>query len=267
MARGWSQRSAIHRALKVTSDPMKGEDVKALQDAVNDRARARGMRTVEADGIMGPDTLKAAAAVGWRLGAMDSTLRKPLTTLGLQRVIRYPASRTPAQRVRSLQRRPAPTGRVYYPIAPARLITDAWGYHPGIHDGVDLICPANEPVVAMVKSRVVRVSSSGWWGLGAPSDPDLKAKGDGIIIIQSLENVGPIKDGMNLCYGHAEGATVRVGQTVNAGHVLGHAGLANAWHVHFMINDNPPAAGFYRGVGDRDPRPILDYAKKEDPSR
>jgi hypothetical protein len=30
-----------------------------------------------------------------------------------------------------------------------------------------------------------------------------------------------------------------------------------------MVNDNPPVSGFYRGVGDRDPRPILDFAKKE----
>lgn len=263
MPRAWSKRSAVHRILKPSPSPQQGEDVKALQQGINQRARARGMRTVDVDGVFGPDTMKAALAVGWRLGALNSTLRKGHVTRGLQRIIRNPSLRTPAQLVRSKQRKPAPSGRVSYPIDPARLITDAWGYHPGVHDGVDLICPANEPLLAMCKARVVRVSASGWWGLGAPSDPGVAAKGDGIIILQALENTGPIKEGLNLCYGHAEHATVTVGQTVNAGHVIGRAGLANAWHVHFCVNDNPPVNGFYKGVGDRDPRPILNYAKKE----
>ncbi len=80
---------------------------------------------------------------------------------------------------------------------------------------------------------------------------------DGIVIIRSLFDIGPIKKGMNLCYGHAEKPRVRVGQVVNAGDWICNAGLANAWHFHFMVNHRPDA----RGVGDRDPRPILKYAK------
>jgi murein DD-endopeptidase MepM/ murein hydrolase activator NlpD len=144
-------------------------------------------------------------------------------------------------------------------VMPMKHITeDSWGYHPPGHDGIDLICPPSEPLIAMCKAKVVRADASGWWGKGAPTDPVLKAKGDGIIIIRSLVDAGPLREGMNLCYGHAEGATVKAGQTVNPGDVIGRAGFANAWHVHFMVNDNPDT----RGVGDRDPKPILDYAKK-----
>jgi hypothetical protein len=51
---------------------------------------------------------------------------------------------------------------------------------------------------------------------------------------------------------------VRAGETVEAGQRIGHAGFANAWHVHFMIN----ARSDTRGVGDRDPRPFYEYAMK-----
>ena len=129
------------------------------------------------------------------------------------------------------------------------------GFSSG-HDGVDLICPANSHGFAICKAEVVRADAGGWWGLGAPSDPAVRAKGDGIVIIRSLVDIGPIKKGMNLCYGHAEKARVGVGDIVEAGQRICDAGLANAWHFHFMVNDNPDI----RGVGDRDPWPIVKYA-------
>lgn len=254
MARKWSTRSWIHRALKVTTDPMKGEDVKALQIALNKRARARGLATVTVDGVFGPQTLKAVLLVGYALGALDGTIRKGQGTIGLQRMIRVPASRTPGQRKRAKDRR---VTNVAYPINPKHLIADTWGYHPGAHDGVDLICPPNEPLRAVCDATVVRVSPAGWWGLGAPSDPGLKAKGDGVIILRAARDVGPIRKGTNFVYGHAEHATVREGDRVAAGQVIGRAGLANAWHVHFCVNGRADT----KGVGDRDPAPILKYLK------
>lgn len=158
--------------------------------------------------------------------------------------------------LREKQLRELKVARVTFPIQ--HLITDSWGYHPGVHDGVDLICPASEPLIAMCKATVVRADASGWWGKGAPADPALKARGDGIIIIRSLIDAGPIRRGMNLCYGHGEHAKVRAGQTVEAGDVIGAAGFANAWHVHFMVNMRTDT----KGVGDRDPRPVLDFAAK-----
>jgi murein DD-endopeptidase MepM/ murein hydrolase activator NlpD len=50
---------------------------------------------------------------------------------------------------------------------------------------------------------------------------------------------------------------VREGQHVKAGDVIGKAGLANAWHTHFMVNGRTDA----KGLGDRDPRPFVDYAR------
>lgn len=148
----------------------------------------------------------------------------------------------------------AAASRVVMPMK--RITADTWGYHPGVHDGIDLICPANEPLVAMCKATVTRVSDE-WWGLGNPGGAT-GDKGDGIIILRCLVDAGPFKRGLNLCYGHAEHPTVRVGETVHAGQVIGKAGFANAWHVHFMVNGRSDT----KGVGDRDPRPYLDYAKK-----
>lgn len=129
------------------------------------------------------------------------------------------------------------------------------GFSAG-HDGVDLICPPNSHGFAICKAQVMRADTGGWWGLGAPSDPAVLAKGDGIVILRSLVNIGPIKKGTNLCYGHAEKPRVNVGDIVEAGQRICDAGLANAWHFHFMVNDNPDT----RGVGDRDPWPIVKYA-------
>jgi murein DD-endopeptidase MepM/ murein hydrolase activator NlpD len=145
-------------------------------------------------------------------------------------------------------------GRVVMPLK--NIITDEWGYHPGVHDGIDLICPPNEPLIAMCKSTVVRVSDE-WWGPGNPGGAT-GDKGDGIIILRVLAGAGPFKPGLNLCYGHAEHPSVKVGQVVRAGDVIGKAGFAKAWHVHYMVNGRSDT----KGVGDRDPRPYLDYAKK-----
>jgi len=253
MARRWSKVQQIHRVLKLDRrDMQKGEDVKALQAALNARARARGLPTIKVDGIFGEQSLASVTAVGRALGAAESTLAKRKATIGLQRIIRFPATRNPAQLKRAKERKQKSCSM---PVA--RLITDTWGYHPGVHDGVDLICPPREPALAVCRCKVVRVDAAGWWGKGAPSDPAVRAKGDGVIILRSLVDSGPIRKGMNFVYGHAEGACVRVGQTVEAGQVIGEAGLANAWHIHFCVNTRTDT----KGVGDRDPRPILEHLK------
>jgi murein DD-endopeptidase MepM/ murein hydrolase activator NlpD len=75
------------------------------------------------------------------------------------------------------------------------LATDTNGWTgPNGHDGIDLICPPNAPVVAMTKSRVVRVSPAGWWGNNPqPSPGHPVSDGDGIIVFESLVDVGPFK--------------------------------------------------------------------------
>jgi murein DD-endopeptidase MepM/ murein hydrolase activator NlpD len=131
--------------------------------------------------------------------------------------------------------------------------TNGWT-GPNGHDGIDLLTPEDEPLLAMVKSRVVRVSPANWWGNNPrPSPGHPISDGDGIIVLESLVDVGPIKRGLHICYGHGEHATVKVGEIVEAGRVIGKAGWAVVPHVHFMLNDDAPVNGLYRGVGDRDP--------------
>ena len=73
------------------------------------------------------------------------------------------------------------------------ILTDTWGYHPPTHDGVDLICPANEPLIAMCRATVVRVSDE-WWGAGNPGGAT-GDKGDGIIILRCTGRRRPVPEG------------------------------------------------------------------------
>jgi murein DD-endopeptidase MepM/ murein hydrolase activator NlpD len=154
------------------------------------------------------------------------------------------------------------TPKVVMPVR-TNMATNTNGWTgPNGHDGIDLICSPNQPLVAMCRSKVVRVSASGWWGNNPqPSPGHPVSDGDGIIILECLITAGPFRPGLHLCYGHGEHATVKAGDIVEAGQVIGKAGFARAWHVHFMVNDDPPVNGLYRGVGDRDPKPYLDFAK------
>jgi murein DD-endopeptidase MepM/ murein hydrolase activator NlpD len=149
---------------------------------------------------------------------------------------------------------------VCYPVP--NLVTDSWGWHPGVHDGVDLVCPWKQPLLAICTGVIVRVSASGWWGFNPqPSPGHPISDGDGIVILESDTAVGPFARGLHFGYGHAEIAVVGVGEHVKAGQVIAHAGFARAAHTHFMVNNDEPVNGFYRGVGDRDPAPYLAYAK------
>lgn len=133
------------------------------------------------------------------------------------------------------------------------ILSHSWGFHPPVHDGVDLICEPDAEIFALCDAMVIDVRAGGWWGKAPTGNVAL---GDGIIQLECLTDAGPFKQGMHFGYGHAEKAVVRVGQRVKAGQKLGHAGFANAWHVHFMANDGSTE----KGVGDQDPWPFVAYA-------
>lgn len=146
---------------------------------------------------------------------------------------------------------------VAYP-AP-QMSQDSWDYHPPVHDGIDLICPEGSPLLAICDGVVIDARAGGWWGKGARgSAAHPVSDGDGIVQIRCTVNAGPFRKGLVFAYGHAEHASVRVGQTVRAGQLVAKAGFANAPHTHFMVHDETEGL---RGVGDRDPRPFLNYAK------
>jgi murein DD-endopeptidase MepM/ murein hydrolase activator NlpD len=153
-----------------------------------------------------------------------------------------------------LRERLARTARFAQPIA--QIITHANGWAGSAHDGVDLICKPNAPIFAICDAEVIDVRANGWWGKGAPRDPTVRMRGDGIIQLRCLVDDGPFRRGLHFGYGHAEGAMVRVGQVVKGGQQIGRAGMANAWHIHFMVN----GGGHRRGVGDHDPMPYVRYA-------
>ncbi len=156
----------------------------------------------------------------------------------------------------------AKSGSVAAPCRP--ILQHSWGYHPGVHDGIDLITTEDDVMYALCDGVIFDVRSSGWWGKGArASGGHSIADGDGIIQLRCTVNVGPFKKGMHFGYGHAEKATVRVGQKVKAGQAIGHAGFANAWHSHFFCNGGQTT----KGIGDRDPWPYVAFAIKHERKR
>ncbi len=149
------------------------------------------------------------------------------------------------------------------PVEP--VLADSWGYHRGIHDGIDLIANWRDEVTAVCDGVIVDARASGWWGNGArPSSGHPISDGDGIVQLRCTISSGPFVPGLVFGYGHTERATVKVGQRVKAGQIIGHIGWANAPHIHFMANRGHERRpdGSYLGIGTHDPRPYLDWAKK-----
>jgi len=212
-----------------------------------------------ADGHYGPVTRSATRDALKGLGIAQDAMRDGITPQ-LRRKVRN-KHLTPTEKARYAARaawrrqlRKKFTGKgVAAPIT--KILTSANGWAGKGHDGVDLICNPNVPIMAICDAEVIDVRGGGWWGKSPSGDV---TKGDGIIQLKCLTDVGPFKKGMHFGYGHAEHATVKKGDRVKAGEVIGKAGLAVAWHIHFMVN----AGGTTRGVGDRDPMPFVNYAMK-----
>ncbi len=80
-------------------------DVRALQTALNQRSRARGLDTITVDGEYGPATDRAVKRVARALGALEATIAKPGASVGEQRIIRWPLTRSPAQYARAAGRK------------------------------------------------------------------------------------------------------------------------------------------------------------------
>ena len=238
---------------------MHGEDVRAWQMTLRRQfATWKVDYPLAVDGHYGPITRSATSDALRGLGIGQEKMRDGVTPQ-LRRKVRH-KHLNPAERARFAAR--APWRRAlkkkfaHEGVAPPinKILTSAHGFKGG-HDGVDLICNANVPIMALCDAEVIDVRGGGWWGKSPTGDV---TKGDGIIQLKCLTDVGPFKRGMHFGYGHAEHAVVRKGQRVKAGEVIGKAGYANAWHVHFMVN----SGGTMKGVGDRDPMPFVRYAMK-----
>lgn len=253
------------RTFKIQSPAMHGTDIRVWQELIKGIARSWGIHLpLKVDGVYGMATRSFSKTVCFALGFTHDQLDDGITPW-IRSLTRNPNMRTDGMDERKLgeyrkdfrdalrKKYERNDPDVAAPIG--KILTMTWGYHPGVHDGIDLICGPNAPIYAICDAKVVDVRSSGWWGK-APSGN--VALGDGIIQLECLTDDGPFRRGMHLGYGHAEKSSVHVGQHVKAGHVLGHAGLAVAWHVHFMANHGHTM----RGIGEFDPEPLVRYALK-----
>jgi murein DD-endopeptidase MepM/ murein hydrolase activator NlpD len=251
------------RTLKVGVEHMTGDDIARWQNTLNRQMKTWRIdyRVVE-DGDYGVVTRDLTATVLYGLGidrkemidGVTAELRTKVRNKTLTAKERTRFDSRERWRTR-LQKKHASGAHVAPPLA--KIISSSWGFHPPVHDGVDLICPPNATGYAICDAVVKRADNGGWWGKGAPS-PAVAAKGDGIVVIRCTTDVGPFRKGLNFCYGHAEHTLVKPGDTVKAGQPICRAGLANAWHFHFMVNGRNDD----RGVGDRDPMPFVNYARK-----
>lgn len=84
-----------------------GTDVRHLQEAINARARTRDLRGVHVDGRFGRQTRAAAERVARALGAREDSIERRPLPVGIQRIIRWPATRTPLQLKRARDRQGA----------------------------------------------------------------------------------------------------------------------------------------------------------------
>ena len=232
---------------------MHGEDVRLWQIALRRQFNTWKVDyPLAADGHYGPVTRSATRDALKGLGIAQESMRDGITPQ-LRRKVRH-KHLTPAEKVRyraraawrrKLRKKFAGTG-VAPPLNKILTSSNGWTGKAG-HDGVDLICHPNVPIMAICDAEVIDVRAGGWWGKNPTGDI---AKGDGIIQLKCVKDVGPFKRGMHIGYGHAEHAVVHKGQKVKAGEVIGKAGLANkAWHIHFMVN------GGSNMQGRRRPRP------------
>lgn len=251
------------RTLHLQPNLMHGPDVLEWQKLIDHEFKHLKIDCpIVHDGIYGVHTRSYSIALVKARGYNWQKLMKTGVTPELRDKIRKRLY-TPAERTRyhaktvvayrdSLRKQWKPK-KVHPPVS--SILASSWGYHPGVHDGLDVICKPNAAVFAMVRSKVVDVRASGWWGKAPSGDV---SKGDGIVQLQVLDTVGPFKRGRHIGYGHCEHARVKVGEVVQAGEVIALAGLAVAWHVHLMYNHGKTL----RGVGSIDPRAILDYSVK-----
>src|SRR4051794_30982531 len=192
-----------------------GKDVKNWQKTLNREMRTWDVdQRIDPDGDFGPLTRDLTASVCHGLGltaAMNGGVTPALRMkirnkdLTAKELARYHSPERQAWREAFRAR------HVHKDVATpvAKILSHAWGYHPGVHDGVDLICKDDAPIFAICRAKVIRVSAGAWWGLGAhPSHGHPVSDGDGIIVLRSMTDDGPFKKGLAFCYGHAEKASV-----------------------------------------------------------
>jgi murein DD-endopeptidase MepM/ murein hydrolase activator NlpD len=263
------------RTFKLQKPPVKGDDVKAWEKELKGLFADLGIRAPIVDnGVYASIDRSYARSFVYAIGLDPDTVLKNGVTPEVRTMLRHWHERITPEQTKRIEARKDWRIRLkkrYHDIGASnqghtstfldKLLQDSWGFHPGVHDGIDLISLPDVPIHAPFDCKVIDVRDRGWWGLGAPKDPILKAKGDGIVQLEVLKDVGPVKKGWHIGLGHAEKARVKVGQVVKAGTWVANTGFANAWHIHCMLNNG--AFGL-QGRGNIDPLPMVNYTIKHD---
>lgn len=244
------------RSFKVDQPAMKGDDIKQWQQDFNSAMASWDIDyRIKVDGEYGLSSRSATATWLYALGIDQKQMVQGVTPELRSKVRNRDLSVVEEKRFKSREawrrrlRVKWATGSKVARLT-NKIVTSAWGYHKGVHDGIDVQTPAGATLYAMVQSRVIDARASGW------ARPPAGSVGDGIVQLEVLENVGPFKKGMHIGYGHCEHAMVQVGQVVEAGAPIAKVGLAVTHHVHLMVNDGQTS----KGIGTRDPRPLLNFA-------
>lgn len=260
------------RTFKLQSPPMKGDDIKSWEKELKELFRGIGIDApIVANGVYADIDRSYTKSFAHAVGLDANKLLEHGVTPNVRSDLRHWKVRQTVnqgllmaervdwrRRLRDRYGKIRDHGQGEVSLFLKKLLADSWGYHPGVHDGIDLISLPDVPIYAPVDCKVIDVRSGGWWGLGAPSDPQLRAKGDGIVQLEILETLGPFKKGDHIGLGHAEKARVREGDLVKAGHWVANTGFANAWHIHCMQNDGSTM----KGIGNKNPKPMVDYSIK-----
>ena len=121
-----------------------------------------------------------------------------------------------------------------WPTTSTRVITSPYGerwnpYH-GWHNGVDIDAARGSAVLAAKSGRVIQAGWNGGYGISVMIAHD---------------------DGITTLYGHMDGCSVSVGQTVSRGETIGicgNTGNSSGAHIHYTM---------YKNGGTIDPLPYL----------
>jgi murein DD-endopeptidase MepM/ murein hydrolase activator NlpD len=158
-------------------------------------------------------------------------------------------------------------GRIVFPLERQFFYSyeDTWGAPrtQGGHEGTDLMTPSGVPEYAITDGTVVPVAGSdanGWNSLGGNA-----------VMIRANYSIGPVRAGDLFYYAHLEEKSpLEIGDRVNAGQVVGHAGdtgqgppdTSGLFPPHLHL-------GWYDGTGGREeagsgamnPYPLLEWIK------
>ena len=152
---------------------------------------------------------------------------------------------------------PDGSGRAVFPL-PERY---HGSYSGGGSGGSDLIAPRGTDIFSITDGIVVPLRGAdrgGWSG-----------RGGNITMIQSTENIGPIREGDLLYYSHLDGPSdVKIGESVSAGQPIGRVGSTGGGprptsglfeaHLHLGWFD-PTGKRSQDASGGMDPTSLLDW--------